>query len=365
MIKKIYIKNFKALKTVDIELSNINIFTGLNGMGKSTMIQALLLLRQSSEILSKEIKLQGSLIDIGEFKDAFCEWPTDDDIIQFRLTMSDNKVLNFESQYLEKKDSETVLDTLQYQSYIENLSLFGIDSFMYLSANRIIPADSYVTNKTSINNKQLGNRGEFAPHYYHHNFNKDISIRELSYNQNDEIFSLEYQLNYWLSVISPSVQVHTEINNDLVVLKYSYKTKSLNTSKYKAKNAGFGLTYVFSVLVAILSAKKGDLIIIENPESHIHPRGHSELTRLLALAAKNGVQVIIETHSDHILYGLRIAIKEKEISNNQAKIYYFDRDEDEHFSKVYPIMIDEYGRMERSVRKYFNEYESHLDRLMS
>jgi len=52
MIKKIYIKNFKALKTVDIELSNINIFTGLNGMGKSTMIQALLLLRQSSEILS-------------------------------------------------------------------------------------------------------------------------------------------------------------------------------------------------------------------------------------------------------------------------------------------------------------------------
>ncbi|MDP4270831.1 MAG: AAA family ATPase [Bacteroidota bacterium] len=365
MIKRIKIKNFKALKLVEIDLSEINIFTGLNGMGKSTILQALLLLRQSSDTLGREINLKGDLVDIGEYQDAFCECATEDHIIQFRLTQSDETVLNFESEYSASKKKEVVMDTKSFQCDKKDISLFNTDTFIYLSANRITPSDSYSTNLTAINKRLLGNQGQFAPHFYHQNCNNDIPIKGLAFDSEDEVFSLEYQLNRWMDVISPSVQVHTEINNELVVLRYSYKTKSLNTSKYKAKNAGFGLTYVFSVLVAILSAKPGDMLILENPESHIHPRGQSELARLLALAAKNGVQVFVETHSDHILYGIRIAIKEKDITKENAKIYYFDRDDEEHFSNVRQIEIDDYGRMERSVRQYFREYESHLDRLMS
>jgi len=365
MITKLKIKNFKALRLIDREMSKINILTGLNGMGKSSLIQSLLLLRQSADMLKKEIRLKGDLVDIGEYQDAMCEYPTEDNSIQFKLTFDDLSILNFESAYSVSKKSEVVLDTKVYQCDNNDITLFKDDSFTYLSANRIIPADSYQTNITAINKKQLGNQGQYAPHYYHQNANNDISIKELAFDSEDETFSLEYQLNKWLDVISPNVLVHTEINNDLVVLRYSYKTKSLNTSKYKAKNAGFGLTYVFSVLVAILSAKPGDTLILENPESHIHPRGQSELARLLALAAKNGVQVFVESHSDHILYGIRIAIKEKDITKEDVKIYYFDRDDEEHFSNVRQIGIDDYGRMERSVRQYFREYESHLDRLMS
>jgi len=365
MIKSLFVKNFKSLKRVDLQLSNLNIFAGLNGMGKSTLLQALLLLRQSSETLNKEIKLKGDLVDIGEFQDAFCECPTEDEIIQFKISMEDGSSLNFESKFLEKKGSENILDTLNYQNNIVDFPLFSSESFLYLCANRIVPSDSYNTNKTNISKKQLGIRGEFAPHYYSQNFNKDIPIKELAFRSNDEVFSLEFQLNQWMGVISPSVQVHTEVLNDLIILKYSYKTTLLNTSKYKAKNAGFGLTYVFSVLTAILSAKMNDIIIIENPESHIHPRGQSELARLMALAAKNGVQILCETHSDHIIYGVRIAIKEEQIDKDDVCIYYFDRDENEHFSNAFPIQIDEKGRMERSVRRYFREYESHLDRLMS
>jgi len=365
MIAKIKVRNFKALQNIDLDLSNINIFTGLNGMGKSTLIQVLLLLRQSSDTLQKEIKLVGDYVDLGEYQDVFCEVPTDDDIVQIKLTMSDSSVLNFESKYSESKKSESVLDTKVFECGNKNIPLFGLDTFIYLSANRITPADSYNTNQTSVNKKNLGNRGEFAPHYYHLNFNNDISIPKLAFDPEDEVISLEFQLNRWLDVISPSVQVHTEIKENMVLLRYSYKTQGLNTSKYKPKNAGFGLTYVFSVLVAILSSRPGDILIIENPESHIHPKGQSELARLLALAASNGVHVFIETHSDHIIYGTRIAIKDKIINKENAKIYYFDRDEIEHYSKATEIVIDEYGRMERSVRKYFTEYESHLNHLMS
>jgi len=365
MITKIKVRNFKALQNIDLDLSNINIFTGLNGMGKSTLIQVLLLLRQSKDFVQKEIKLGGDYVELGEYQDVFCEVPTEDDTVQFKLTMSDSSVLNFESKYSESKKAESVLDATAFLCENKNIPLFGEDTFIYLSANRIAPADSYSSNLTSVNKKNLGNRGEYAPHYYHLNYNNDIPIPQLAFDLEDEVISLEYQLNRWLDVISPSVQVHTEIKENMVLLRYSYKTKLLNTSKYKPKNAGFGLTYVFSVLVAILSAKPGDILIIENPESHIHPKGQTQLARLLSLAAANGVQVFIETHSDHIIYGTRIAVKDKVITKENAKIYYFDRDSVEHFSKVQEIVIDEYGRMERSVRKYFDEYESHLNQLMS
>ena len=148
-------------------------------------------------------------------------------------------------------------------------------------------------------------------------------------------------------------------------MTYSYDTgHNITTKAFKPRNAGFGLTYVFSVLVALLSANEGDIIIIENPESHIHPRGQSELARLMALAAKNGVQIFVETHSDHIIYGMRIAIKERDIDKDQVRIYYLDRDKKEHFSNAHRIEIDEYGRMDRKVRGYFDEFESHLNRLM-
>lgn len=367
MIKKIKVKNFKAIRDLDIELSGLNIFTGLNGMGKSTLIQSLLLIRQSVYSLNREIILNGDFVKLGEYQDIYCEYPTDDETIQFKLEYSDGSLINIESFYNTHKKQEKVIDVNQ-DSFINTCndkSILHPDTLTYLSASRIIPSDSYDTNSTSIGKRNFGIDGKYAPHYYHLNKNNDIAIKELSFNNEETIFSLEHQLNLWMAVISPKVQVATEQKDNFILLRYSYITQGLNTSPFKPQNAGFGLTYVFSVLVAILSSRPGDILVIENPESHIHPKGQSELARLLALAAKNGVQVFIETHSDHIIYGTRIAIKDKVIAKENAKIYYFDRDPEEHFSKVQEIVIDEYGRMERSVRKYFDEYESHLNQLMS
>jgi len=367
MITNIRIKNFKALRDIDLHTSNLNVFTGLNGMGKSTILQALLLLRQSKKNGFEELILNDD-IELGTFRDVLCESRTKDRTLSFELIWKDESQLKIQRTYENDLGEEKVLKGEPISNDFSKKALFGEASFKYLSAHRIKPQDRYGTHSTKVKLGQLGNEGEYAPHYYHLNYDKNISIKELAFKDEDTVFSLEYQVNRWLSVISPKISVHTESKDGkLIQLTYSYTIEKYgsSTSKFSPKNAGFGLTYVFSVLVALLSAKKGDIIIIENPESHIHPKGQTELARLMALAAKNGVQIFCETHSDHIVYGSRIAIKEREIRNEDVKIYYIDRDKNEHFSDAHWIEIDEYGRMERRVRKYFREFELHLNKLMS
>jgi predicted ATPase len=364
MINNIKIKNFKALRDIDIKTENLNVFTGLNGMGKSTILQALILLRQSSKNSFEELILN-DIIELGTFKEIFCEYPLKNRTLSFELLWDKGEKIFVSREYDKNQSEEKILMGSALKEKFQNKSLFGDSTFKYLSAHRIKPQDAYKTNISKVKNGQLGNEGEFAPHYYHINSNEEIAIKELSFDEDDTVFSLEHQLNRWLSVISPKIRVHTEnIDGQLIRLTYSYETKDATTSKFTSKNVGFGLTYVFSVLVAILSAKKGDIIIIENPESHIHPKGQTELARLMALAAKNGVQIFCETHSDHIIYGVRIAIKEHDISKDETRIYYIDRDKDEHFSVPHHVVIDKDGRMDRKSKEFFLDYENHLDKLL-
>ncbi|WP_262898185.1 AAA family ATPase [Echinicola shivajiensis] len=361
MINHIRIKNFKALKKISIDIGKINVFTGLNGMGKSTILQAFQIIRFSKSTLPMELKIES----FGTYEELFCE-ASNEDIFQIQIKWDDDKIFDAKSNYDSSKYDQKVIDLNEndFES-VKDKCLFQEDKVKYLSAERIGPRDYYNTNKTIIANNQFGDQGEFAVHYFHENKNKDIPLQSLAFGLEDKVFSLEEQLNKWLSVISPKIQVKTKINNNLVELFYEYATKGPNTSPYRAKNAGFGLTYVFSVLVAILSAKKGDILIIENPESHIHPKGQSELARLLALAAESGVQIFLETHSDHIIYGLRVAVKEKLLNKNHIKLFYFDRDEMDHFSKVEEIKISNQGHLDNKSEGYFNEFENHLDRLLS
>ncbi|RLD62697.1 MAG: hypothetical protein DRI84_10590 [Bacteroidetes bacterium] len=365
MITNIKIKNFKALRDRDIGMSNLNVFTGLNGMGKSTLLQALILLRQSRKNNFEELILK-DIIELGTFRDIICESRLKNkDILSFELDWKDKSKLLVERKYEKSLSEEKVLKGSILKENHQDKSLFAEASFKYLSAHRIKPQDSYNTNLSKVKNGELGNEGEFAPHFFNLNSNEEIPIKELAFNDEDSVFSLEHQVNSWMSVISPKIQVHTEIiKGQSIRLSYSYKTKSAFTSQYTPQNAGFGLTYVFSVLVAILSAKKGDVIILENPESHLHPKGQSELARLMALAAKNSVQIFCETHSDHILYGVRIAIKEHDINKDETRIYYIDRDKDEHFSVPHCVEVDENGRMDRDSKEYFLDYENHLDKLL-
>ena len=116
------------------------------------------------------------------------------------------------------------------------------------------------------------------------------------------------------------------------------------------QNVGFGITYVLPIIVALLKAKKGDCIIIENPESHLHPSGQVSIARLCAKASQLGVQIIVETHSDHFFNGVRVAIKERKIDNSKVSMYYFyKKNRDSFFSKdsssIEEIEVNDEGKI--------------------
>ena len=120
------------------------------------------------------------------------------------------------------------------------------------------------------------------------------------------------------------------------------------------------------MLFRSLCSKPGDLIIIENPESHLHPSGQSLIGKLIALASENGVQIAIETHSDHIINGIRAAVKNKDLASDNVIIYFLSRDLNsvEHCTNVEKIEINQNGKIDHWPEGFFDEWDKSLNILL-
>ena len=107
-------------------------------------------------------------------------------------------------------------------------------------------------------------------------------------------------------------------------------------------------------------------MIIENPEAHIHPRGQAEMGRLIALAAASGMQLFVETHSDHIVNGIRVAVKEELIESKKVNISYFYRQttETEQFCQIQNIQVDKNGELSDYPTDFMDEWNNQLLKLI-
>ena len=143
-------------------------------------------------------------------------------------------------------------------------------------------------------------------------------------------------------------------------MKYGYEQSGRPTAFHSALNTGFGISYVLGLVVTILSAKPGSLILIENPEAHIHPSGQAALMRLISLAAANGVQIILETHSDHIINGALVNWKLNELDRGLLSVYYFDRDVNLNACPV-RLGVGENGRIQKAPEGFFDQMKTDLE----
>lgn len=369
MINLISLANFKSIKEEDFELSNLTIFSGQNGMGKSSVLQSLLLLRQSFEqhaLPDIGLSLAGSYVDIGVGKDLLFN-NAEIEKIKIEVLWPDAS-FNAVFDYYTSSNMQRINKTeTELQGKVFEQALFT-SNFQYLSAERISPKNVYDVSEYAVNaQRSLGTKGEYTAHFISQHGGDKVEIKGLLHSQAKSPLLLA-NINAWMSDITPGTRVIARLISDInqASLHYQFTTGKDQTEELRPQNTGFGLTYVLPVVTAILSSEPGDLLIIENPESHLHPSGQVLIAKMISIAASSGVQIIIETHSDHVLNGIRTSVKDEHLNSSQVLAYFLSRqsNQTEHCAFVEKISIDSLGRIDQWPEGFFDEWDKSINSLL-
>ena len=108
-------------------------------------------------------------------------------------------------------------------------------------------------------------------------------------------------------------------------------------------DVGFGVSQVLPVLVALLVAERGQLVYVEQPELHLHPRAQYVLAGIMADAAKRGVKVVAETHSALLLLQIRTLLAKGDLDPDLVKLHWFLRDPEDGTTSIHTTDLDENG----------------------
>lgn len=351
MINNLKITGLKSIDSLDINMKNLNLLLGTNSSGKSTIIQSILLASQS--VNKGSAPLNGNLVSIGAFREAR-NFITNAKEINIDL---DTDCGEYNIKISEDVDSESGEALIKINNSNEEVKEFlTIDEGIhFLSASRIGHRDTYDKNFSTI--YKYGLKGEYVLDYLEKH-KRDILDNNIVIDKSSN--TLESQVNYWLKYI-----VNTSINTEDIVEsdKVRARFESSDGRKVRTKNIGSGLSYLISIIIMCLSMEEGNTLIIENPEIHLHPKAQSRLTELFVFIANNNRQVILETHSDHIFNGLRVAIVQYKISKDDMDISFLRLD-DNGCSEMHLIDIGKRGRINNYIEDLFDQFDIDLDRML-
>jgi predicted ATPase len=373
MIRELEIKNFKSHRDTKLDVRNLTVLCGGNGVGKSSIMQILLLLREAY-IKDKDfdiLDLKSNAVKIGSANDAIYEFNTDakdaitvvlnSDIGRYNFAYEVNTEAERVKSFIRAIEQKTVRPL-----NVDKESLFNTN-FQFISSARLGPQTQYPKDDKVIDvYKQISiieGKAEYFVHFLEANKNLNV-IKDIQHPTSD-LPELLSQVIAWEKEISEGVNIEiTDLGKLGFVLKYYFDTEASSTKRtqtFEATNVGFGLSYVMPILVAILSSKKDTLLFIENPEAHLHPNGIAKLTELICLAAQAGIQIVLETHSDHVINGILVQSKRFEetqsgIERQNVAIYHFDRDETKHCTDVKAIKIEPNGLVRYTPKGFFDQF---------
>ncbi len=375
MITSLHLLNFKPFANQLLEFKKLTLFSGLNSTGKSSVMQSLLLLRQSYQqglLPEKGLALNGDFVNIGTAQDALFEGAKED-LIGFGIVLENNSKAAWRFKYDREVDVLSI-DSEPVSSEVYKSNLFG-NKFHYLQAERIGPRPFNEMSDYQVRQLgQLGIKGEYAAHFLAINGQKAIPNSGLSHpevklkTQRDlssaKSMDLIDQVEAWMGEISPGTRLKIDAKSDVDLMSFQYSYGDSNP--YRATNVGFGISYTLPIIIAALASTPGTIILIENPEAHLHPKGQVKMGQLLALAASGGVQVVIETHSDHVLNGIRLAVHGGKLDPKDVQLHYFQRQnrEGQIMTDVVSPKIDRNGRIDRWPDGFFDEWDNSLEILL-
>lgn len=385
-MEKLIIKNFKCFHNTEIELNDLTVFAGGNGNGKSSAIQSLLLLRRTIEHCSEwkndhyeYKKINGLNI---ELNDVYCLGLGNSENILY--VEYENPIIELGLRN-EKKSLEICYDvndgkelfinpaSLNSKSYSYPNNPLLNQEFYYLNAERLGPRIAHPLKFYDYLN--VGFQGELTAQVIadidslekksDFELDKERILDNPTYLKGSKFY---HNVNAWLSYIIDGVTIDAKNDSDTHTARIWVENNFSQGKPIFPTNTGFGISYSLPIIVACLIAKKGRILIIENPEAHLHPSAQSKMGYFLGIMANSGVKIIVETHSDHIVNGIQIAVAKKVIDNSKVTINYFYReqkakeqlDEEKVLGikqqpTVKPIKITEKGELSEWPKGFFDQ----------
>lgn len=366
MINSLHITNFKSLKNVNINFRNLTVLAGSNSVGKSSVIQALLLTRITMEKLIQfnqldndfksgkktEIPLNGKyLLNLGNTQEVLSR-DVDSKIITFSLidNISDSlAVLPFIAE--DNREDMYNLELIDYKisDNFQNLK----NEFYYLNSERLGPRLVYDVEQQEFDN--VGYQGEYTIQMLAQN--KEIPIinsqrRGFKGIQDSKLIS---QVRAWMEYVIPGFYI------DIAELEGKLKKAYTTYSKSSPTNVGFGISYVLPIIVNGLIAKENSMFIVENPEAHLHPKGQSNIGYFLGQLATSGLQIIVETHSEHVINGIRRATLEKENNNtDDILLNFFSGIDSDKNSNIKEILVAKSGDLTNFPKDFFDQVQQDM-----
>lgn len=369
MIGNIEIQNFKLFEKVDQELKPLTLLTGLNGRGKSSFLQALLLAWSAFEEEGRYFRLNNRFVRLGALKDIV---PWQNGSYEFgiglKIAGKDWFLANrhFSLREAHGPGSEGTYISGYKMDYKQPPDA-KLPHIQYLSTYRMGDMQSFpeATEAVEIRSLSVANGdGQATAHFLQHYGREEVSVPALC--RLPAVSSrLDDQVNAWLKIVSPDLDVRVEPFGTDYQLRYIPSQSIGNpTVSANACNVGYGITYALPMITAILSSSPGDVVIVETPEAHIHPAGQAKLMNLCAMAAANGIQVILETHSDHIVNGLLRNLKRNMLKEEEVAVLFFDKASDEEQICIVPQKVTQKGRIRKPSPGFFDQYMNDMEALL-
>jgi predicted ATPase len=369
MLTRLDLKWFKCFELLHLPLSPLTLLSGSNASGKSSALQALVLLHQTmrEHEWSTRLMLNGDAIKLGTVSDVV-------DKVHSRSTFEIG-LLDDEQSFLWAFDGEraemsmAVARVTVGQDVIEQPKLLRyllpptpvtslanrVRNLTYITAERIGPREVYPLEDRQIA-AVVGPAGEHAMSVLHWGRDEPVLDGLIMPNAiNKRLQQVQARMQQFFPGSELDVQQVPKVNAVTLGLR-----TSIDTDFHRPIHVGFGLTQVLPIVIAALSAAKDDILLIENPEVHLHPAGQALMGQFLTEVANAGVQIIVETHSDHVLNGIRRAVKSKRIQPKHVALHFF-RPRSTDVAQVVSPQIDATGNIDTWPDGFFDQFDKDMN----
>ena len=369
MLTQLDLRHFKCFELLHLPLRPLTLLSGTNAAGKSSVLQALVLLHQTmrEHEWSLRLMLNGESVQLGTVSDIVdkvygrseCEIGLIDEEIPYQWMFTGERTEMSMAVKRVVANGVSIDDPtrLRYLLSPDTMSSLAerLKNLTYLTAERMGPREMYAMDDPQIT-PVVGPSGEDAVSVLY--ARRDEHVCEALTLPDASSRSLQ-QVEARMRTFFPGCRLEIQPVSYANAVTLGLRTSD-DTDFHRPVHAGFGITQILPIVIAALAAKPKDLLLIENPEVHLHPAAQVQMGQFLAKVAHSGIQVILETHSDHILNGARRAVRAGVLSADQVAIHFF-RPRLNNESQVVSPILDSTGNIDSWPDGFFDQFDKDMN----